>query len=154
MSSSITNQRYKITNTTVKPLKTNARGEDIRPIKQRVGYGVQIQLTNPEEYVTLFSSGQSKIVDRLSEGVIKLHRRGDISVEIINDIADELRNFTAKPKVEEPVVESPKANKMLEETNSKSYPMGETHESGLVNPDGEPNFVAKAPKGGMSRQKK
>lgn len=150
------NQRYKITNTTVKPLKTNARGEDIRPIKQRVGHGVQIVLSQPEEHITLYIPGASKIVDRLSEGVIKMHRKGDISVEIINDIADELRNFTAKPKADEVEgqKESSRAVKVLEETNAKSYPMGETRESELVNPDGEPNFVAKAPKGGMSRAKK
>jgi hypothetical protein len=147
------NQRYKITNTTVKPLKTNARGEDIRPIKQRVGHGVQIVLSQPEEHITLYIPGASKIVDRLSEGVIKMHRKGDISVEIINDIADELRNFTAKPMVDVPQ-EPSRAAKVLEETNAKSYPMGETRESELVNPDGEPNFVAKAPKGGLSRAKK
>jgi hypothetical protein len=147
------NQRYKITNTTAKPLKTNARGEDIRPIKHRVGHGVQIVLSQPEEHVTLYTPGSSKIVDRLSEGVIKMHKRGDISVEIINDIADELRNFTAKPAVEAPQ-EASRATKALEDMNAKSYPMGETRESDLVNPDGEPNFVAKAPKGGMSRAKK
>jgi len=149
-------QRYKITNTTVKPLKTNARGEDIRPIKERVGHGVQFRLDNPEELITLYV-GNNVIVDRINDGVLKLFRKRLISVETVADITDELRKFAFKPSASDLPV-GPQTNmpveQALEKTNAKSYPMGETREHDAVNPDGEPNFVAKAPKGGLSRQNK
>lgn len=150
-----TQQRYKITNTTVKPPRLNARGEDLRPVKDRVGHPVQFYLNNPEELITLYAN-KSVIVDRINDGVLGLFRRKLISVETMTDIADELKKLAFKPTEQElPPAEVPvSAEAALEKMNVKSYPMGETREGDAVNPDGEPNFVAKAPKGGMSRQPK
>lgn len=151
-------QRYKITNTTQKPLKTNARGEDLRPVRDRVGHGVQFLLTNPDELITLYAN-QNVIVDRINDGVLRLFRKRLISVETVADIADELRKLAFKPADVEALIptQAPAAAPVeaaLEKTNARSYPMGETREGDAVNPDGEPNFIAKAPKGGLSRQPK
>lgn len=147
-------KRYKVINTTIKPLKTNAKGEDIRPITDRVGYGIQFRLDNPEELVTLYA-GQSRIVDRLNDGLFKLFRKHLVRIELIHDIADELQIFAKKTEAPVPAPESVAAPVVPEDIKARSYPMGETRgEEKLVNPDGEPNFVAKAPKGGLTRQKR
>jgi hypothetical protein len=152
---STTTQRYKITNTTQKPLRTNARGEDLRPVKERVGHGIQFHLSNPDELITLYAN-QNVIVDRINDGVLRLFRKRLISVETVADIADELRKLAFKPAEQEAPAQPPPASVdgALEKMNARSYPMGETREGEAVNPDGEPNFVARAPKGGLSRQPK
>lgn len=147
-------QQFRITNTTAKPLKTNARGEDIRSIQDRNGYGVQVVLPNknPPEYHTLYRPGQSVTVDSLTEEISRMQKKGRIKIEAL-DIGAVLKSYTEAPAQEEATPLTVEEN--LSEYNAKSYPMGESRgEDKLVNPDGDPNFVMTAPKGGMKRVRK
>ena len=172
-------KRYKITNTTVRPVKTNSRGQDTRTVRERVGNLVGFVINGTH---IMLRPGKSTIISNVDEGILGLYRAKKVRIDVIEDIADELKLFAERPpqteavapKKEEPRAEAPKEVKKEESVlftkeespfepkrekeapTGKAVPMGETSHDGdkLVNPDGEPNFVAKAPKGGPKRKKK
>jgi hypothetical protein len=169
-------KRYKITNTTQKSPKYNAQGRDVRPIRDRVGHPVQFVIDGRSgpSAITI-QIGRTVIVDDINEGILKLFRKGFITVEPIKDIADELRLFTkqrekeivaepvetlpSEPEPEQPVSilepepVSPYEGRMPDSVKAKAVPMGETHDGDrLVNPDGDPNFLSRA-KRDMKRTK-
>jgi hypothetical protein len=144
--------KYKVTNATIKPVRLNSKGQDIRSVRERVGYGIEFVVGEPpNDHRITIQPGQSKILDSLSEGVLKMFRKGEISIVDVKDIGEELKNFTVAKK--EPVVEAP-ATEPLADLQVKASLSGEAgREEDGVNPDGEPNFLAKAPAGGKGLKK-
>lgn len=179
--------RWKITNTTIKPLKTNKKGQDIRPLRDRVGHAVQFADPSNQDSLIMVYPNRHVTVDEVSRGILNLYKKGLVGITEVGDITEELKKLATKPKsdptevpsvtpstepemlIAEPAKEEakdegemlkveppPAAEKPEEDLFGKATPMGESpdHEEKLVNPDGEPNFVAKAPKGGMKKKKK
>ena len=155
-----TDRRYKITNNTIKAPRLDSKGRDMRPNRDKVGHGVSFDkegVVGDERHVTLYA-GKHAMVKELSESILTLHKRQLVTIEVV-DMADEFKKFATKPEVPA-VVHAPTPTPVKDPTPSmfgeatglppdiraKSYPMGETREDVMVNPDGEPNFVAKATK--------
>lgn len=145
--------RWKVTNITIKPLKYDQRGHDVRSIRDRVGHAVEFPNGKVEagkaQLVVLYQT-KSVIVDEINDAILKLHSRHYVSVEKIEDITDELKKY-AFTKEEKPAKDKKETS---QPEAGMSSPMGETREDDAVNPDGEPNFVAKAPRGGLSKTKR
>ena len=163
---------YKITNTTVKPLKTNKNGQDIRPLRDRVGHWVQFPHPSKANELLIVYPNRHVIVDTVTDGILGLFRKGLVGITEMGDISDELKKLAFKPgekKGEREAVLTPEPEMMqvptpepVEEkeedlsvdTKGKASYMGSpVEEERLVNPDGEPNFIAKAPKGGLKKKK-
>lgn len=166
-------KRYRITNTTVKPLKTDRNGRDIRPLRDRQGHTVSFpnpDAPSPDKALVLLYPRKHVTVGQITDGILGLFKKGYVGITELGDISDELKKLTFKPskdgeaeamplpepemlRVESPELPTP-AKEPEEEVMAKAIPMGETHgEDALVNPDGEPNFVARAPKGGFKKKK-
>lgn len=156
-------KRYKITNTTVKAFRSDSKGNDLRPIPERVGHAVQFPAGPRMELKTLYAN-QSVIVDDIGDAVLKLFRRGIISVDTISNIADELKGFVYQKPAEAAAAQSETQlipGGEIAANDSADSAQGFAHaelmgspvsEERLVNPDGEPNFVARAPSGGMKKK--
>ena len=139
--------RWKVTNSTIKPMKTDAKGNDIRPIRDRVGHPVEFPngkvVGGKLQLITLYQN-KSIMVDDIDDVILRQYKRGYVTIEK-TDISDELERFAFK---KEDKVESAPAP----DSKGAAVPMGETRgEDKPVNPDGEPNFVAKAPHGGLKK---
>lgn len=187
-------RRFKISNTTIKPLKTDKMGRDIRPLRDRVGHAVQFSNPRNSSELVIIYPKRSVTVDTVTDGILGLYKKGLVGVTEVGDIADELKKLAFKkepaaaekaPKSKEAPAkkEEPKEEEMLvarreeienendmlvakeepkEESKDKDLPEGKSSPMGsspdseerLVYPDGEPNFIAKAPKGGMKKSRK
>lgn len=159
-----TKRRYKIINDTIKPLKLNSKGQDMRPNRDKTGSAVQFYTDeSPSAKLVTIYQNKSTIVDELTNQIMGLHKRGKIIIETINDITDELKSFSVKPENGAPtnVYKAPEKKIPVEDTHkpipddikAKATPSGDVaHEEKLVNPDGEPNFVVKAPRGGLKKK--
>jgi hypothetical protein len=157
-------KRYKIINDTIKPIKLNAKGQDMRSTRDRVGSVAQFYIGEPPVLTTIYQN-RSTIIDELNDQVIGLHKKGAVTIEVINDITDELKQFSQKPAAlpvekTEKVFASPETNpgyvpKTPADLKAKASVSGApANEEKMVYPDGEPNFVAKAPVGGPKRVRK
>jgi hypothetical protein len=152
-------KRYKVVNDTIKAPRLNSRGQDTRSLVEKVGHAVQFYVGTPAVLRTLYQN-KSVIVDDLPEGILKFHSKGLVKIEVIEDIADELRNFAKKPIAEKPVeaqgkttLKAPEASAPLKAKASLSGEHKAVDDTPVYT-DGEPNFVAKAPAGGLKKGRK
>ena len=156
-------KKYKIINTTVKPPKLNPRtGADMRTMTDKVGYTVSVR-TDKNEMI-MVDKLRPKIVDHLNEGMLRLMRGGFIRIEQIDDVTSILKQHTLNKK--DPDLFTPDSAVVAEMpthpsvTNKKDKDAAKVSEMGYsdpaaekvaaegdgINPDGEPNFVAKTSK--------
>jgi hypothetical protein len=146
----MTAQKFKITNTTVKPQKV-VNGQDVRSATERRGHAVSFrdERNNP----VMLQAGQSTIISNVDGGLLGLQRGGFVKIEPLKDITSALEEHAYKPTthVHNQKVRKAKAAQMGLE--SKDLKGGSEHE-GAVNPDGDPNFLVKAPKKSQTRQKR
>lgn len=130
---------YEIINASVKPLQTDRYGNDIRPMRDRVGFSIGIVTGKPPHEVhNLVHPGASLRVSEMTEGIMKLARKGYITVSQVTDIGEELKKFAAQPVESAPIP----AKEIPADVRATSSMMGEepTHfmAQKTVNPDGEP----------------
>jgi len=102
-------RKYKIINTTIKPLRRDPKtGADLRSSTEKVGHPVSFR--NEKDQVVLVHQSQPRIVDELSEGILRLQRGGFIHIEEIDDVITALRQHAVPPKAQA-VAAAPAADK-------------------------------------------
>lgn len=159
-----TQQKYKITNITVKEPRLHPRTKrDLRSALEKVGHPVSIRDDSGNPY-PLFQN-RSKIVSDLSEGTLSLARGGFITISPLDDVVVALKDHTlqTKERTSPGVRPASGAGRHSSEEVSdhgvnrrkaKAAEMGQTPtqeeihsqpEIGVVNPDGRPNFEVTAP---------
>ena len=134
--------KYRIINTTIKPVARNAKGDDIRKAMDRVGHPVKFKEGKND---IVLHAGQVRLVSEINPGVMSLQRAGYVKIEKVDDMSEALKDHVYNSEtVKEPVTETPmvKAFEMRHEDYSHASEL-----EGAVNPDGNPNFLVKAPKG-------
>lgn len=126
-------RQFKVTNTTVKPQRV-VNGRDERTAIEKVGHPVSF--SDEKGKPIMLQQGQVTVVNELDSGLLNLKRGGFVRIEEIKDFADVLSEHTYKPTTHQVNAEIRKG---------KVVPSGTKGiEEDAVNPDGEPNFVAKA----------
>ena len=153
-------KKFKIVNTTVKPVRKDpTSGADLRTTTEKVGHAVSF--VDQSGGAVMVTQAHPRIVDTLSEGILRLNRGGYIRIESIEDVVTVLKNHVdSTTKKTGADIFSP--DSVFTETNSdvahtsqrvaKAKEMGlDTHAQtggkeydGAVNPDGEPNFLVTA----------
>ena len=147
-------EKYEVRNTTVKPVRKDASGKDLRSAAERVGHPVQWRDT--QDRVQVLAVGRHKIVSEVDNGLMSLARVGFISIIKLKDISVALKAHTFKSSDARPSARDTKATAAKEAGSpgkAKATEMGRQDHSqiseatgeyeGAVNPDGQPNFVAK-----------
>ena len=136
-------EKYMITNTTVKPVRRDASGKDVRTALERVGHPVQFRDENDRTVALL--AGQRHLITKMDGGILGLQRGGFVKIEPVKDIAEALAQHAYTGPTRSRV-----------ERKSSAVPMGTAasqDDEGAVNPDGEPNFVVTAKRGGTRKRK-
>lgn len=148
-------ERFKITNTTVKPIRKGKNGEDLRTMTEKVGHSVQFR--DEHDRAVILTQGRSAIINSLLPGIMELQRGGFVTIEPITDIAAALKEHSLQAEQERAAkrqaAEAKKADPNVTR-KARAVEMGkDTHEQrggseheDAVNPDGNPNFLAKASK--------
>ncbi len=143
--------KYKITNTTVKPVKKGPNGTDLRTAVEKVGHAVQFR--NAKDQVIVLHPGRMTIIEDVDPGLLNLQRGGFIKIEPIKDISAALKEHALqdsagldarKKAAEGRKNENRKATAVEMGKDTHSQKGGAEHDD-AVNPDGDPNFLAKAP---------
>lgn len=147
-------KRYKITNTTIKPIIQDRYGNDIRPMRNRVGHPVEIVTgKKPHEVTQQIFPGAYIVVEEVTQGMLNLYKKRVIRIEEAKDIADELRQFASQPL--EPS-EEPRHKPIPSDIGARAALIGEVVSAPAlqvaVNPDGESPNTMKAPRGGMQKK--
>ena len=131
--------QFKVTNITAKTAGVDIGRYD-RTATETVGHPVSFQ--DQDGKPIMLQQGQVTIVSRLDSGLLNLRRGGFVRIEEVKDFADVLGEHAYKPSMQEQNAATRRA---------KAVPMGQNfsedsiaNDAGAVNPDGEPNFVAKA----------
>lgn len=149
------NIKYKVTNTTVKPVRRDIHGADTRPAVERVGHPVKFKDGDADNAPDrILQSGQHCIVSHVNSGLLGLQRGGFVRIEKIDDISTALREHAYDGKAVQTRTK-PKRKATAVEMGKDTYSQrsGSEHE-GAVNPDGDPNFLVKAKRGGTGRAKR
>lgn len=82
-------KQYKITNNTVRPVRLDKDGKDVRTVLEKVGHSVRF-VDNNERQHTLYQNRFS-IITGLNAGILGLQRGGFIHIEEIKNLAHALR---------------------------------------------------------------
>lgn len=125
--------QFKVTNTTVKAQRV-VNGKDTRTTIEKVGHPVSF--SDDKGKPVMLQQNQVTVVNELDSGLLNLRRGGFIKIEEIKDFADILQEHTYKPTTHQVNAEIRKGR--VVEMGTKGV------DEDAVNPDGEPNFVAKA----------
>lgn len=154
--------KFKITNTTVKAVRRDNEGKDIRSATEKVGHPVKFFSDVENKREIILYQGRMTLLESISPGILNLQRGGFIKIDQIKDISVALKEHAlqetavmhAKKKY---VGESKDANRKARATemgkDTHAQKGGAEHED-AVNPDGDPNFLAKAESDKTRRQKK
>lgn len=144
-------EKYKVTNTTVKPARL-VDGKDLRPAVERKGHAVSFR--DEKNTPIMLQAGQSTIVSNLDSGLLGLQRGGFVKIEKIEDITTALQEHAYKPTNHQHNANVRKAKTAQMGVENYKQNGGSEHE-GAVNPDGDPNFLVKAsPKGSRKPRQK
>ena len=152
--------KYKITNITVKPKRIDpVTGLDTRTVGERVGHFVQFK--DKTGRMILVNQSHPKIVDEIDGGIIALQRKGLIKIDQIQDVITELKQHTsdtsekqdreAVAATQRALAKKATAIEMGLDNHGEGKVGGNEYE-GATNPDGNPNFLVTAPRGGKKRQ--
>ncbi len=142
--------KFKITNTTVKPVKKGPNGTDLRTAVEKVGHAVQFR--NAKDQVIVLHPGRMTIIEDVDPGLLNLQRGGFIKIEPIKDISAALKEHALqesagldarKKAAEERKNDNRKARAVEMGKDTHSQQGGAEHED-AKNPDGDPNFIARA----------
>lgn len=152
-------ERFKVTNTTVKAPRKDKHGKDLRSTTERVGHPVQFRDEN-DRIVTL-QAGSATIVGKVDGGLLGLQRGGFIQISKVEDIAQELKAHSFQERPSRAQIKQQMRSNSTEKTATVSKTgfekpaseKGEEYE-GAVNPDGAPNFLVTAKRGGNRRSRK
>lgn len=138
-------ERYKISNTTVKPRTVDSQGRDTRKICDRVGHMVMIKEKPGDDGKTvMIPATRFAVVDYLDQGIMDLESQGIVKIEIVKDMGSVLETFRQqRPAARPATAQDDSRVRASEMGNASKAPSGEYE--GAVNPDGAPNFVVKAP---------
>jgi hypothetical protein len=144
-------EKYRITNTTVKPPRVGPSGKDTRTTIERVGHFVQWR--DEQDRMISFPVGSPKFVNKVDGGLMGLARGGYIKIEKIGDVTEVLEEHAYPVR--------PKAAPAKTAKRASAVQMGlDTHESkggaeyeGAVNPDGDPNFLVTAGAAGKRKRR-
>lgn len=147
-------KRYKITNTTIKPLIQDRQGNDIRPMRDRVGHPVEIVTgKKPNEMMHQIYPNHYIILDEVTQGMLNLYQKRVIRIEEAKDISEELRQFASQP--EQAQVDPAPHKAIPADIGARAALIGEVtplvETQKAVNPDGDPGNTVKAPRGGMKK---
>lgn len=85
-------KRYKIVNTTIKPPRLDSNGKDLRSAIERRGHSIQFRDENDKAISV--SPGRARIVTKIDGGLTGLQRAGMISIEQIDDVSSALKEHT------------------------------------------------------------
>ena len=177
-------KKYLIENTTVKPPRVDPKtGRDARSQTEVNGHVVSFRDNNDKPHL-LHPSRPPAIVSELNEGIISLARGGFVRIKEIDDVVQALKAHTlhnepvaARPvtakkaqselpaQTEAPQSDEDAAPQEGEEESSRrvrAVEMGQddyaqrngAEMDGAVNPDGDPNFLVRAPRGGQGRKRR
>ena len=134
---------FKVTNTTIKPKKLSPDGKDTRTLVERVGHGVQFK-TEDGKRLQILQANESAFVHELDGGLLGLRRGGFVSIKEV-DIGQELtKDALGEPEARRTSTRKPgrvTASLMGEKPKPSA---GGLESSEAVNPDGDPNFIARA----------
>jgi hypothetical protein len=148
-------EKYKVTNITVKPVRKDGKGNDLRPAIERVGHPVQFR-DETGRPVTL-QAGHHCIASHIDGGLLGLQRGGFIKIEKIEDIAAALREHAYQANSTKARVrgadQARQAQVVQMGLDSHQQKSGAEYD-GAVNPDGDPNFLVKATKQNGRRRRK
>ena len=87
--------RYKLINTTIKPLLRDKRtGKDLRTAVEKVGHPVQFR--DKKDNVIAIPAGRHRIVEEseITGGILGLKRGGFIDIQSIKSIGDALKEYS------------------------------------------------------------
>ena len=132
--------KYRVINTTIKPVVRNSKGDDVRKALDKIGHPVKFKEGKND---VVLHAGQMRLVTDLNPGVMALQRGGYVKIEKVEDMNEALKDHVYRP---ENVVETPHEELKVRavEMGLDDYKQqeGSEHE-GAVNPDGNPNFLVK-----------
>lgn len=145
----MSDERYKVTNTTVKPPRPNAQGKDTRTAVEKVGHLVKF-VEGQHERILL--PGQARIVADLDDGLRGLEHGGFVRIEKYSSTAKSLKDHVYQSQVDKQVVRETIKKDNSGGSRAKAVEMGQdTYQQktgqeyeGAVNPDGDPNFLVRA----------
>lgn len=157
--------KFKVTNTTVKAVRKDPKtGNDIRTATEKVGHGVQFRVGPDPQTARLIrlQQGQSTLVDALDPGLLNLQRGGFVRIEPIKDIAAALQehsfqkaqNLASRKKDAEAKRDQDRKARAVEMGKDTYAQKGGSELEDAVNPDGDPNFLAKAASTAKRRKRK
>lgn len=137
-------EKYKVTNTTIKPLVTDEKGRDVRKPSERRGHSVSF--SDKAGKTILLQAGRFAVVEELDHALMKFEEDGLVKIEPIKDMGSVLEAFRAQGKQTATIekTEAPRV-RMTEMGDAPIYAKGGNEYEGAINPDGEPNFVVRAP---------
>lgn len=145
-------EKFKVTNATVKiPRLDPVTKSDQRNALEKRGHAVQFR--DESDRPIMLQAGQSTIVSRIDAGLLGLQRGGFIRIEKIDDIAAALKEHSYQPSNHQKNAEFRKAKTSQMGQESYSQRSGSEYE-GAINPDGEPNFLARAARKREPRKKR
>lgn len=149
-------KRYKVINTTIKAARLNEQGRDTRTASERVGHAVGIRLDNGK--TVMVTPTRPAMLPFINESILRRAREGMLEIQQISGIEDALKEHTLSVKKPAPrAAEQETAETVLSNMEKAPTvhaqqmgfdvpPYGASKEyDGATNPDGEPNFVVKAP---------
>ncbi|NDC22588.1 MAG: hypothetical protein EBZ49_00435 [Proteobacteria bacterium] len=134
-------EKYRIINTTVKPVRLDANGKDTRKTIERVGHGVQWR--DEQDRVINLQANKQYFVNRIDGGLLGLARAGLIKIEKVDDVTDVLSEHVYQPKTVVAQATAKKATAVQMGLDDHAEASGKEYE-GAVNPDGDPNFLVTA----------
>jgi hypothetical protein len=143
--------QYKITNSTVKPVRIGSDGKDQRTLTDKVGHSVKI-ISERTKRETVLYQGKSTILDELDPGIMNMQRGGFIKIEPIKDISAALQEYKYQNDDSRSMRKKAAATSRDDNRKAKAVEMGQdvyaqkggAEHEGAINPDGDPNFLAKA----------
>lgn len=152
-------RRFRVTNTTVKKPKYNKEGKDVRTVTEKVGHAVQWR-DEKDALIQLYPS-RSKIVDKILPSIQSLADGMYVKIELIDSIGKVLAEHTQRESEARSKARTEAKKKRKKSKKAKAVEMGKdghgqgsgTEHEGATNPDGDPNFLVKAPRGGKKKKK-
>lgn len=156
-------KRYLLSNITVKAPRINPQtGKDERTAIERGGHAISYR--DAQDRVMLIQPNSTPhIVSDLNEGILRMHHEGLMGVKEVKDFSEILAmRQAAGERTERRGVKKPQTPAFREEAKpagrrqARAVEMGQdssrqrqeadaSESQGAVNPDGEPNFVVRAP---------
>lgn len=150
-------KKYKIINDTIKPPKMSPGGSDSRRAIERIGHMVSF-VDGEGRHRVLGPTGQTScIVDKLTEPMMRHARARRVRIEEIDDVVTALKQHAMAPEAARAVVAEAPAVETVEKVfagemgDPTRESVGGTETPEAVNPDGDPNFLVRAPRGGEKK---